>query len=136
MLSAWTFANLPLRVVLFLWTFPFPLLAWMLRRDKLSENVWVYRWWVGGRRFACALYPDILVPYERVATNARLMRHERAHLLQIERVGGLLFLLTYGGHFLINYLFGPAGVRFRWYSAYRAIFWERHARVAAEQRSS
>ena len=118
--------------LLYLWTFPCPLMALVNRREPATdlEDVWVYRWWLGGRRFAFAAWPFIYVAEAGDARRVELMHHEDRHLQQQLWVGGLLFLLSYGVCFIV--LWPVKG--FDWYAAYRAIPWEVDARrYAARQ---
>jgi len=60
---------------------------------------------------------------ERAQANEVLRVHERVHVIQAF-IGGIFYMLIYGGHFLWNWArddFGP------WVRAYRKICWEKQA---------
>ena len=118
------------KAVLLLWTFPLPLLYLVFRGghivgDMSGAKVGLLRWWPEPY-VAVALYPGILLRSAHVAASVPLMVHEMEHIRQQEKFGGLLFLVTYGAHYLWNF-FVAADTRFNHMAAYGAIFWEKKA---------
>lgn len=138
-------------VLLWIWTFPCPLMAWVNRRGPsvlpmpkdeplhlpghgTARVQWAYeyKWWGGSRRFSFAAWPYIYLSRQVRAQDDELMHHEHRHLQQQVRVGGLGFLLSYGFCFLALWVWKG----FRWYEAYRAIPWEVDAREYAKAKVS
>lgn len=126
-------------IILFIWTFPVPLMSIFNRQQKAGTfkasegkeiSVWVYRWWGGTRNFATAAWPSIYVPRVQSIMKDELMHHEHRHIQQQLLVGGILFLLTYGLSFLVLLPFK----KFKWYDAYLAIPWEVDARKYANKK--
>lgn len=71
------------------------------------------------------LAPFTFYKDERYLENERFIVHERAHIKQQRLCSPLVFLLLYGGHYLINRMMGMDHSK-----AYYEIFFEKLARRA------
>ena len=75
-----------------------------------------------GQTWGCVIWYDKLTWGMESLGRRAIRHHEQVHVRQ-GMIGGVFFMLAYAAHFL--YLWGRHG--FGWYSAYRAIYFERVA---------